>query len=143
MHDIQPDATATNYYAAVSKFLDGHLDEALPLARKAVSTNPKYVAAQTLIGTIYGTLGRGEEARTAFQAALQLDPRNSTAYVNLGLVELAAGNRTSAAGYLVEALLLDPGSAAARAGLAQARGELNTGRSSTADPGPAGARGRK
>jgi len=123
LYDIQPDATATHYYAAVSKFLDGHLDEALALARKAVETEPRYLAAQTLIGTIYGTLGRGEEARTAFQAALQLDPRNSTAYVNLGLVELAAGNRTSAAGYLVEALLLDPGSAAARAGLAQARGE--------------------
>ncbi len=116
LSELQPDASATHYYGAVSRFLAGHLDEALALARKAASTDPNYVAAHTLIGNIYGTLGRQEEARTAFQSALQLDPRKSTGYVNLGLVELASGNRTAGADYFVEALLLDPGSAGGTCG---------------------------
>jgi Flp pilus assembly protein TadD len=129
LFELQPDAPATHYYGAVSQFLAGHLDEALVLARKAVSADPNYVAAHTLIGNIYGTLGRQEEARAAFQSALQLDPRKSTGYVNLGLLELASGNRAAGADYFVEALLLDPGSEVARAGLAQARGEPDAGRS--------------
>jgi len=127
--ELQPDASTTQYYGAVSQFLTGHLEAALVLARKAVSTDHAYVAAHTLIGSIYGNLGRQEEARTAFQSALQLDPRKSTGYLNMGLVELASGNRTTAADDFVEALLLDPGSAVARAGLAQARSEVEAGRS--------------
>ena len=129
LFERQPGAPATHYYGAVSKFLAGHLDEALVLARKAASTDPGYVAAHTLIGNIYGTLGRQEEARTAFRSALQLDPRKSTGYVNLGLLELASGDRKASADYFVEALLLDPGSPVAREGLAQARGKPDAGRS--------------
>jgi spermidine synthase len=129
LREIQPDAASTAYYAAVTKFLDGHLDDALPLARKAATIDPKYAAAHTLIGSIYGNLGRQEEASAAFQTALRLDPRKSTGYVNLGLLELASGHPAAGAGYLVEALLLDPGSAVARAGLAQARGERDVVRS--------------
>ena len=123
MQDIQPNAAGTYYYRAAATLLDGHLDEALSLARLAVATDPKYAAAHILLGTVYGNLGRQEEARIAFQAALQLDGRDPAAYVNLGLLELASGNRTISADRFVEALLLDPGSAVARAGLAQARGE--------------------
>ena len=74
LFELQPDASATHYYAAVSKFLAGHLDEALALARKAASIDPSYVAAHTLIGNIYGTLGRQEDARTAFQVGPSARP---------------------------------------------------------------------
>ena len=61
------------------------------------------------------------EAREALQTALRLEPRNSATYTNLGLLELTANNRATAAGYFAEALSLDPKSAAARQGLARAR----------------------
>ena len=66
-------------------------------------------------------LKQEESARAAFLTARRLNPRDSAAYLNLGLLELAAGNGPDAASYFTEALLLDPGSAAAMEGLNQAR----------------------
>ena len=59
--------------------------------------------------------------------ARRLKPRSAStrttapAYTNLGLLELAAGNKPAAARYFAEALWLAPESATAREGLAQAR----------------------
>ena len=76
-----------------------------------------------LLGAIYASLEDRNAARAAFAAALRLDPRDASIYTNLGLLELASANRPAAAGYLREALSLDPRSNAARRGLAQVRHE--------------------
>jgi Flp pilus assembly protein TadD len=61
------------------------------------------------------------EARAAFGEALRLNPRDASAYTNLALLELSAGNRAGAHELFAESLSLDPGSAAARQGLADSR----------------------
>ena len=121
LQQFQPDAARTYYFAATSKFLHGRFDEAVRLAQKAAALDPKYAAAQKLLGASYGNLGQPDAARNAFEAALRLNPRDSATYVNLGLLESAAGNRVAGAGYFAESLWLDPSSTAARQGLVQAR----------------------
>jgi Flp pilus assembly protein TadD len=73
-----------------------------------------------VIGAAYTKLDRPAEAREAFEKSLSLDAHDSTAYTNLGLLELAAGNRVAAAQLFAEALWLAPESTTARQGLAHA-----------------------
>ena len=61
------------------------------------------------------------EARAAFEKSLAFDAHDSTAYTNLGVLELGLGHRQQAAGYFAEALWLTPDSPVARQGLAESK----------------------
>ena len=74
-----------------------------------------------LLGAAYTKLDRSADAKRAFETSLRLDAHDSTAYTNLGLVELAVGNRGAAANDFAEALGLAPNSAVAREGLARSK----------------------
>jgi len=74
-----------------------------------------------LAGAAYTKLGRTEDARRAFERSLTFDAHDSTAYTNLGLLALAAGDRAAARDCFAEALWLEPTSATAREGLARTR----------------------
>jgi Flp pilus assembly protein TadD len=101
--------------------LDGRLEDTVRLAQQAIAADATFAPTHDLIGAAYTKLDRQDQARDAFNASLRLDPHDSTAYINLGLLELAAGNRDGAARYFAEGLWLDPESATAREGLARAR----------------------
>ena len=62
-----------------------NFEEALPLAREAVSLDPDEVRAQNTLGNVAARLGQKEEARKAWQAALaaasQLEPSAQADYV--------------------------------------------------------------
>ncbi|MEO8677646.1 MAG: fused MFS/spermidine synthase, partial [Vicinamibacterales bacterium] len=118
---VAPDRAATHYYAAVAEFLKGNVNEAVTLAKRAIAADPQYAPVYDLIGAAYTRLERPNEAREAFRKSLTFDHHDSSAYTNLGLIELAAGNRPAAANYFAEALWLAPESATARAGLARTR----------------------
>jgi Flp pilus assembly protein TadD len=69
-------------------------------------------------------MGQATPARDAFAKALQLDPRDSATYTNLGLLELEQANGQAARALFAEALSLDPSSVSARDGLSRAQGLL-------------------
>jgi spermidine synthase len=115
-----PQRAGAAYYGAASEFLQGRLEGALALAQRAVVLDGAYAPAQNLRGAILAQLGQAGEARAAFEAALRLDPGDSAAYTNFGLMELASGHRDAAATLVGEALTLDPSSAAGWQGLADA-----------------------
>jgi spermidine synthase len=115
-----PDRPSTRYYEAVSALLDGHPDEAVRLAQMAIAIDPSYAPVYDLIGAAYTKLDRLAEGREAFNTSLTFDAHDSAAYINLGLVELAAGNRAAAVNHFAEALWLEPDSRVAREGLARA-----------------------
>ena len=81
-------------------------------------------AVLTLEGTLALRRKELEEARAAFGRALSLDPRNTTALLYLGRLELDAGNDEAAVEALVQAKLHDPTSARALAWLGEAYLEL-------------------
>ena len=86
-----------------------------------LTADPQFAPVYDLVGAAYTKLDRLPEARAAFERSLSFDAHDSSAYVNLGLVELAAGNRDAARNYFAEALWLEPDSRVAREGLTRAR----------------------
>ncbi len=114
-----PAAAATRYYAAVSAFLRGDAQAALDSAQQAIAADAEYAAAYDMAGAAHTRLGQADLAARAFQTSLRFDPHDSTAYTNLGLLALAAGNKGEARNYFAEALWLTPDAQAARDGMSQ------------------------
>jgi tetratricopeptide (TPR) repeat protein len=121
MRRVAPDRAATHYYAALVAFLGGRADEAVRLANHAIAIDAEYAPVYDLIGAAYTRLDQPAAAREAFERALTFDGHDSAAYTNLGLLELAAGNRAAAKNYFAEALWLEPESKVAREGLTRAK----------------------
>jgi Flp pilus assembly protein TadD len=115
-----PDRAATFYYQAVVRLLNDDAAEARRLAERALAVDPQYAAGYDLLGAAHMKLAQLNEARAAFERSLQFNSHDSTAYTNLGLMELGVGNKAAAARYFAEAVWLDEHSKAARDGLAQA-----------------------
>ena len=116
-----PAAASTLYYTAVSAFLRGDAQAALDAAGKAIAADATYAAAYDMAGAAHTKLGQADLAAKAFQTSLRFDPHDSTAYANLGLLALAAGDKAAARNYFAEALWLTPEDRTARDGLARAR----------------------
>jgi spermidine synthase len=119
--NIAPERAATNYFRAVAAFLHGDASAAVTSAQRAIALDPNYTPTYDLIGAAYTKLNQLDPARVAFKKSLSFDAHDSTAYENLGVLELNAGNRALAARYFAEALWLVPDSPTARQGLALAR----------------------
>ena len=117
---VFPDRPSGPYYAAAAEFMRDRLEPALALARDATRLDAGYADAHNLQGAILARLGDTGGARQAFETALRLNPRDSSAYRNLGLLELSSGNTAAAARFFAEALALDPSSEANRQSLADA-----------------------
>ena len=112
-----PASDAALYYTAVLHTLNDRPSEAVLMAERLRAQNPQHSKGLNLLGTAYGRLGRVEDARRAFEAAILADPRDPTPYLNLGDLELGAGRADRAAQILAEALTLDPHSSVVRQGL--------------------------
>ena len=83
-------------------------DAALDHAERAIAIDPAYAAVYDLAGAALTRLDAPDRARAMFERSLAFDAHDSAAYLNLGLLDLAAGRRDSAANYFAEALWLDP-----------------------------------
>jgi spermidine synthase len=116
-----PAAASTLYYTAVSAFLRGDAKAALDAAGKAIAADATYAAAYDMAGAAHTKLGQADLAAKAFQTSLRFDPHDSTAYANLGLLALAAGDKAAARNYFAEALWLTPEDRTARDGLSRTR----------------------
>ena len=124
--EAAPDAAGTYYYAGALAFLRGDAQAALTHAQAAIAADRRYAAAFDLAGAAHAKLGQPDRAAQAFQTSLQFDPHDSTAYTNLGLLALTAGQRADAINFLAEALWLTPDSTQARDAMARARGAAAT-----------------
>lgn len=115
-----PGSEPALYYAASLHFLADRPADAVAAGEQLRARNARHARGLNLLGAAYATLGRRDEAQRAFEASIAADPREPAAYANLGTFELQAGRPARAAEYFAEALTLDPSSAAAQQGLAQA-----------------------
>jgi tetratricopeptide (TPR) repeat protein len=121
LRKVAPNRASTEYYAAAAAFLHGDANAAVASAQKAIAIDPNYAPTYDLIGAAYTKLNQIEPARQAFKKSMSFDAHDSTAYENLGVLELNAGNHAAAAKYFAEALWLVPESAVSREGLRRAR----------------------
>ncbi|MGO9303805.1 MAG: tetratricopeptide repeat protein, partial [Candidatus Korobacteraceae bacterium] len=68
------------------------LQEAIPLFRKALALNPRWVEGWWSLGTAYYDQESYAEAELAFQHVVAIDPKNGTARAFLGLCEFELGD---------------------------------------------------
>ena len=90
----------------------------------AAELGPRNIRVNGVAPGAVATEGNVDAARTAFRAALSLDPRDAATYANFGVLELSHGHAPEAANLFAEALSIDPASPAARQGLADAHRAL-------------------
>ncbi|HEX4346250.1 MAG TPA: fused MFS/spermidine synthase [Vicinamibacterales bacterium] len=121
LRQLAPDRAPTLYYAAAAAFLHERYSDAVALAKQAVAADSTYSAVYDLLGASYVKVGNLNAARDAFQSSLRFNAHDSSAYANLGRIELAAGDRVSAARAFTESLWLDPESESAHEGLLEAQ----------------------
>jgi Flp pilus assembly protein TadD len=121
LRQLAPGGAPTRYFAAVAAFLRGDAEQTVRLADEGIAIDRQYAPLYDLIGAAYTKLDQPAKAREAFLKSLEFDAHDSTAYTNLGLIELGSGNRAEASEYFSEALWLDPKSTTARQGLARSK----------------------
>ena len=109
------------YYRAAALFLAGRANDAESAVRTLLNANPRHAKGQNLLGIVCAALENHECARMAFAASMDLDPRDSSVYVNLGYLNLERGNPATAVELFSEALTIDATSETARQGLENAR----------------------
>jgi Flp pilus assembly protein TadD len=121
LRQLAPRAPAGYYYAGAAAFMRGDAAAAVQLGQQAVAIDAGYAPVYDLLGAAFTKLQQPDQARAAFMKSLAFDAHDSTAYTNLGVLELELGRRDEAARHFAEALWLTPDSPVARQGLAQSK----------------------
>lgn len=83
-------------------------EEALRLARLAVSLAPERATNHITLGFVASAAGDRQLAREAYMQAIQLEPNSALAWNNLGCIDLAQGRTLHARECFRESLRLDP-----------------------------------
>jgi tetratricopeptide (TPR) repeat protein len=79
----------------------------LPAAQKAIDLEESNALSRDTLGWVYLNLNKPEEARRAFEKALELDPELVSAYLHLGILELQQSHSDAALADLKRVLALD------------------------------------
>ena len=99
-------------------------DEALELCDKAVNTY-NISSAHNSKGALLLKLGRNIDAKSAFEAAIRLDPQNANAHFNLALTFQHMGDTTKAIRRLEHVLTVDSSHHQARQVLSGLRNNMD------------------
>ncbi|MEM9553498.1 MAG: protein kinase [Acidobacteriota bacterium] len=85
-----------------------HLENALAMAREAVSADPTHAAARTSLGLVHYAQGRLDAAVAELERALELDPSQADALYGLGKVAEARQAPEEVEAFYRRALAVDP-----------------------------------
>jgi tetratricopeptide (TPR) repeat protein len=92
----------------LATLLQGDPGEAEKWLRSALKASPRYPGAHTKLGIILAFTGRLDQAKEAFQIALQVDPNDSDALLGLGQIARSDGLFTEAEALIKRALTANP-----------------------------------
>ncbi len=95
-------------HMARAQFVLGNYPDALALADEVAKADPTDVRAHVVMGMIYLDTDRAEQARTALEAAVQLEPNRVESLELLSRAEAGLGEFDDAAESLQKALEIDP-----------------------------------
>lgn len=94
--ESDPDHAQARFNLGEARRRTGDLEGAVPLLEAAVKDLPGLPEVPNALGLAYRGLQRSREARAAFESALAADPAFFEAEVNLGLLDLDAGDLAGA-----------------------------------------------
>ncbi|MGA8763336.1 MAG: TonB family protein, partial [Candidatus Sulfotelmatobacter sp.] len=75
--DLQPGDARNLYFHAMLLHLQGHQEQAISEARRAVTLDPLNISVQSALGKIYNFTGHYDEAIAELYRALTMDPDNA------------------------------------------------------------------
>jgi len=100
----------------------GRQEEALRVVTHGLGRHPQHADGFDCLGRIHADLGHADEARAAWERALQIAPEHSGALRGVAFLYFRGGDAKRAATALEHALAVDPGDEAARKALEMVRG---------------------
>lgn len=109
--------TASEFEVATAMLQDGRYTDAEILLLDLTSSQPELAGPWINLGQVYVALDQPEEARRAFEAAIQANPYNCTAYNELGLLSRLNGDFEAAEQHYLNCLQRVPGNDAAHLNL--------------------------
>jgi len=86
----------------------GELDSAIEICRSHVPLQPGYISGHIVLGQALYDSGSLDEARSAFETALALDPENLIALRHMGDIARTKGDADGARGWYRQLLEIDP-----------------------------------
>lgn len=116
-HSKDPTDLDTALRFGEALFRLGSHDRVIEIARQTGVIHPDSAQIRVLLGRALAAENRHEEARAAFQAALELSPDNADALAALGLVHDRLGEHRAAQTAYRQALDIDPDRMATRSNL--------------------------
>lgn len=99
---------AAKYEAALSAMRAGKTVKAEKALQQFAAQYPNYSGPQANLGILYFQQDKLEEAKAAFQASLEINPRNVVSLNYLGIISRGAGDFKQAQAYYEKALQIDP-----------------------------------
>jgi tetratricopeptide (TPR) repeat protein len=106
---------------------DGHVEESITHARRALELRPDFAEVHVNLGNALRAADKPDEARGHYEHAVKLRPDFAQAHYNLGALALARGDGKTAIAALSEAVRLSPDFIQARNTLANLLIELGRG----------------
>ena len=116
----------TQYFLGRAKYNERHFDEAVSAFKECLRLDPKYIGAADNLGLSYEALGKIDEAAGAYKTAVAAaNGADAKPCFDLGTLLAENGKAQEALPYLVQAVRIKPGDAAAHRELGKAYLELN------------------
>jgi tetratricopeptide (TPR) repeat protein len=115
--DLLPDDMEAQLRAGHMLIKGGLFNEAKARARIVLQREPRNVTALVLLGNALGGLKNLEDAIGVLARAVTIDPERTALYTNLGVLELANGERAKSEATFQEAVAVSHGSPEAYVGL--------------------------
>ncbi len=111
-HALALDPKLPEAFAALGNIavVEGRVETALALLRRAVALSPSFATAQQWLGTSLVVQGRIDEGLAALERASELDPRSSVVAANHAIMLMAAARNAEAISILDDCLAADPAS---------------------------------
>ena len=83
-----PRAAARNWAAAIKQFTARNWAAAETPLRAVVATAPKFAPGWAALGTLYSTMGKGDESVKALARAIEIDPKPLPPYLGLARAQM-------------------------------------------------------
>lgn len=99
---------AAAYESALSAMRAGKAAQAEKALQQLTEQHPNYSGPQTNLGILYFHQKKLEEAKAAFKASLEINPKNVVSLNHLGIISRGAGKFKEARDYYEKALQIDP-----------------------------------
>lgn len=117
--ELDPEFQQADILLVLNYVRQGDYEQAIEAAQNYRSRNPAEVTPLNLLGRVYRSAGRDDEARAAFEQALKISAGDPAAHLNLALMAVGQGDLNTARSHYEAILQYEPDNLSAMLKLAE------------------------